>query len=192
MLDGKKPYLGMPNNTWTARSAAGFLLVDPLFKPQFMNSEAFAILSYPDGYGSKQAVQKRLSAKIKLLFPSQTGFTDASLISTRLQSGRRSYLCSMFFVSPVSGNGGQPLKGILLERNPQPLDFQCMVEGYSLTKREQEVVQFLIQGLTTKEIAMRMGISPHTVKTFLKLVMVKVNVTTRSGIVGKFLQYSLI
>jgi DNA-binding CsgD family transcriptional regulator len=43
----------------------------------------------------------------------------------------------------------------------------------------------LLQGLTSKEIAQRMGISPNTVKAFLRLVMVKMGVSTRSGIVGK-------
>jgi DNA-binding CsgD family transcriptional regulator len=46
-------------------------------------------------------------------------------------------------------------------------------------------VEYLIQGLTSKEIAVRMNISPNTVKAFLRLVMVKMKVSTRSGIAGK-------
>jgi DNA-binding CsgD family transcriptional regulator len=41
--------------------------------------------------------------------------------------------------------------------------------------------------LTSKEIATRLEISPNTVKAFVRLVMVKMGVTTRSGIVGKLL-----
>ena len=48
----------------------------------------------------------------------------------------------------------------------------------------------LMQGLTSKEIAQRMGISPYTVKTYVKLVMIKLGVTTRSGIVGKLVRGS--
>jgi DNA-binding CsgD family transcriptional regulator len=44
-----------------------------------------------------------------------------------------------------------------------------------------------MEGLTSKEIAERMKISPSTVKAFLRLVMVKMSVSTRSGIVGKVL-----
>jgi DNA-binding CsgD family transcriptional regulator len=40
-------------------------------------------------------------------------------------------------------------------------------------------------GLTSKEVATRMNISPNTVTAFLRLIMVKMGVTTRSGIVGK-------
>ena len=56
-----------------------------------------------------------------------------------------------------------------------------------LTPREQETIQLLMEGLTSKEIAERMKISPSTVKAFLRLVMVKMGVSTRSGIVGKLL-----
>jgi DNA-binding CsgD family transcriptional regulator len=58
-------------------------------------------------------------------------------------------------------------------------------ERFGLTAREQETVQFLREGLTSKEIAQRMDISPNTVKAFIRLVMVKMGVSTRSGIVGR-------
>lgn len=56
---------------------------------------------------------------------------------------------------------------------------------FGLTAREQETVEFLREGFTSKEIAQRMKISPNTVKAFIRLVMVKMGVSTRSGIVGK-------
>jgi DNA-binding CsgD family transcriptional regulator len=58
-------------------------------------------------------------------------------------------------------------------------------ERFGLTSREQETVQFLLEGFTSKEIAARMKISPNTVKAFIRLVMVKMSVSTRSGIIGK-------
>jgi DNA-binding CsgD family transcriptional regulator len=58
-------------------------------------------------------------------------------------------------------------------------------QDFELTKREKETVELLIQGLTSKEIATRMKISPNTVKAFLRIVMVKMGVSTRSGILGK-------
>jgi len=60
-------------------------------------------------------------------------------------------------------------------------------ERFHLTPREQEVVQYLVEGLTTKEIAVRLEISPNTVKAFLHSVMIKMGVSTRSGVVGKAL-----
>ena len=41
--------------------------------------------------------------------------------------------------------------------------------------------------MVTKEIAAHMGISVNTVKAFIRLLMGKMGVTTRSGIVAKAL-----
>jgi DNA-binding CsgD family transcriptional regulator len=60
-------------------------------------------------------------------------------------------------------------------------------DEYNLTTREQSVVILLSQGLTSKEIGVRLDISPNTVKAFLRIIMVKMGVSTRSGIVGRAL-----
>jgi DNA-binding NarL/FixJ family response regulator len=46
-------------------------------------------------------------------------------------------------------------------------------------------MRLLAEGYCSKEIAARMEISPNTVKAFVHLVMVKMSVSTRSGIIGK-------
>ena len=58
---------------------------------------------------------------------------------------------------------------------------------FQLTTRESETVALLLKGLTSKEIAREMSISPSTVKSFLKLVMVKVGASNRTGIIAKIL-----
>jgi len=58
-------------------------------------------------------------------------------------------------------------------------------EKYHLTSREQQVLMYLLEGLTSKQIAERMKISANTVKVFLRLIMIKMGVSTRAGIVGK-------
>jgi len=50
-----------------------------------------------------------------------------------------------------------------------------------------KTVEFLVHGLTSKEIADRMNISPNTVKAFIRQIMMKTRASTRSGIVGKVL-----
>ncbi len=74
----------------------------------------------------------------------------------------------------------------MLERkNNHAATMAEIAEHFGLTARERETVQFLLEGLTSKEIAQRMAISPNTVKAFIRLVMVKMDVSTRSGIIGK-------
>jgi DNA-binding CsgD family transcriptional regulator len=77
---------------------------------------------------------------------------------------------------------------IILERHgSSAAALSDLARQFELTARECETVALLLEGLTSKEIATRMQISPNTVKAFLRLVMVKMDVSTRSGIVGKAL-----
>ncbi|PYU27023.1 MAG: hypothetical protein DMG30_00465 [Acidobacteria bacterium] len=66
-------------------------------------------------------------------------------------------------------------------------DILNICHNYHLSRREGETVRFLIEGLTNKEIAARMGISPDTVKVFLRLAMMKMGVSSRTGIMSKFI-----
>jgi DNA-binding CsgD family transcriptional regulator len=74
---------------------------------------------------------------------------------------------------------------MLERRSNEAAKLNEMSERFGLTAREQETVKYLLEGLTSKEIAQRMKISPNTVKAFLRLVMVKMSVSTRSGIIGR-------
>lgn len=49
----------------------------------------------------------------------------------------------------------------------------------TLTDREQEIVQWVVQGMTNKEIASQLGISEKTVKTHLSNIFKKLNVSRR-------------
>ena len=75
--------------------------------------------------------------------------------------------------------------GATVRRSPVTEDIEVRAlkfcQNYHLSQREGETVRFLIEGLTNKEIAARMGISPDTVKVFLRLAMMKMGVSSRSG-----------
>ncbi len=49
-----------------------------------------------------------------------------------------------------------------------------------IASREQEIIEYICQGLTNKEIALRLGLSVHTVKAYLNRIFRKFNVTSRS------------
>lgn len=105
------------------------------------------------------------------------------------RSGRRRYACRWFVLTHSSGDPEQVVRGVLLERiAPGRLDLSAAARQFRLTQREQQTVELLTLGLTSKEIARRMNISPNTVKAFFRLVMTKMAVSTRSGIVGKIAQ----
>jgi len=112
-------------------------------------------------------------------------------VCKEILSGDRHYICRLFNVqlpgSKSNGTNGSSL-ALLLERGSEAdLDVLKICQQYHLTPREGEAVRLLVQGLASKEIAARMGISPNTVKVFLRLAMMKMGVTSRSGIMSKFI-----
>ena len=81
-----------------------------------------------------------------------------------------------------------PMRVMLLERRVRDRnDLHEASQRFHLSRREHETVCHLVNGLTTKEVAARMSISPDTVKQFVRLAMTKMGVSTRAGIVGKVL-----
>lgn len=58
------------------------------------------------------------------------------------------------------------------------------VVGTILTNREREILALLADGLGNKQIAARLGISTHTVKTHLELLFEKLGVSSRAEAVA--------
>jgi DNA-binding CsgD family transcriptional regulator len=163
----------------------GFLLTDVRFKPIYLNESALSILTYPQSDGAQPvaAIQERLRSILQV-----QRYTAASLPPVSFFSGRRRYVCRSFLLESQGIPARQPTVGVLLERHlgEQVALFEVS-RRFHLSPRERETVQHLIHGLTTKEIAQRMNVSPNTVKQFVRLILSKMRVTTRSGIVGKIL-----
>jgi DNA-binding CsgD family transcriptional regulator len=166
-------------------SSHGFLVMDASLKVIYANAEAIDILVYPENPQKVKSLDSLLAEKIRTVLLKQPSSPKAGFVA-ELRSGRRRYLCRAFSLNPYSKNpGGQESLAIQFERTRQvTLNGSQIAERFNLTPREQQTLEYLIQGLTSKEIADRMHISVNTVKAFLRLIMVKMGVTTRSGIVG--------
>jgi DNA-binding CsgD family transcriptional regulator len=166
-------------------STDGFLLLNSSMTLVFFNRAAAQILTYPQNVEAHKNVGEHIAARIRSKLISADVQREGKIVS-RYQSGKRVYVCRSFQLSALSEREAEPSVAILLERGTQKqASLDEVSEKFRLTRREQEIIQHLLQGMTSKEIAMRMGISANTVKAFLRLIMVKMAVTTRSGIVGK-------
>jgi len=167
-------------------TADGFLLMQESLKPIYANDEAIEILAYPEKPASIDSVESFLIGKVQSILGDKQSSMESGVV-TQLISGKRRYLCRAFPLRAGSPKAASVSNfALLIERYPTaPFDISKLAEQYHLTEREQESITFLLQGLTSKEIAVRMKISPNTVKAFLRLVMVKMGATTRSGIVGR-------
>jgi len=164
-------------------NAPGLVLTTLGLEPIYTNSEALQILGYPassaNGAGEIQGGIRRVLRADR--------FTASAAPITFL-SGRREYLCRAFLLDPRIDEPQSCMGALLLERRRRdPIGLSEMSRRYRLSPRESETVRHLIRGLTTKEVAQRMRVSPNTVKQFVRIAMNKLGVTTRSGIVGKML-----
>lgn len=61
-------------------------------------------------------------------------------------------------------------------------------EQFRLTDREVEIVKYVSDGWTNKEIAQHLGISEHTVKEHVRHLLKKTKSTTRTGILAQIFQ----
>jgi DNA-binding CsgD family transcriptional regulator len=60
-----------------------------------------------------------------------------------------------------------------------------IVELYELTRREQQVTQLLVRGLTIDDIAQALWLSRHTVRDHVKAIFAKAGVTSRPELTAK-------
>lgn len=166
----------------TMDSSPGFFLLDARMRPLFANSEAVRILAYPKRPQSMKSLSGLFAKRIN-----GRGVKGELPSAQELVSGRRHYWCRCLALD--SENPSAPVIAVLMERGHQPATLlPQMAQRFHFTDREQEVVKLLIGGLTTREIAGRMGVSPNTVKAFLRLVMIKMGVESRSAILGRILR----
>ena len=164
--------------------------MDASFSVVASNAEALQILAFPARPDSlKTSLTNRMCAD---LVEKQS---PLRLVS-EFQSAKRTYFCRSFPLDvagkPKTGTGkngsaqSEELLVVMLERKSNEAVMIAAISArFGLTARECETVQFLLDGFTSKEIAHRMKISPHTVKAFIRLVMLKMGVSTRSGIIGR-------
>jgi DNA-binding CsgD family transcriptional regulator len=179
------------------KPSVGVVLLDAQLRLVHYTGEAATILGYTGDSVPLDFV--KAASRFQLTNPSKVASPG------EFRSGRRRYRCRAFLLdsdghaaSPQAtsahafGNHAdhlQPKIAVVLERVlTQPADITRWSEAYQLTHREHETVKLLMKGLTSKEIANEMSISPSTVKSFLKLIMTKVGASSRTGIIAKILE----
>jgi DNA-binding NarL/FixJ family response regulator len=171
-----------------APARPGLIVVDASLSVVASNAEAIQILAFPERPESIHYLDSWIANKVR---SSLVKRNSPARVVEEFRSAKRTYLCRSFSLSlgknhrNGSGDSAGMLVVMLERKSNEATTIAEIAQRYGLTAREQETVQFLVEGFTSKEIAQRMKISPNTVKAFIRLVMVKMDVSTRSGIIGK-------
>lgn len=169
----------------------GLILIDKALNVVAANREAIQILTFPERNDKVVDLKTWLTRRVHSSLLSDGGSSFSGFFR-EFRSAKRLYQCRCFSLNASFGNSNadsRPALLFMLERKPDTRTaVAALSRRFSLTVREAQTVGLLVDGLTSKEIAARMKISPNTVKGFIRLIMVKMNVFTRSGIIGKILE----
>jgi DNA-binding CsgD family transcriptional regulator len=165
----------------------GVLVIDSSLNLVATNTEAIRILSFPEPSQQIANLDRWLTSKVRSHLIDRDGSKSVTFVD-EFRSAKRTYLCRAFPLNlGLAANRSGPQGSVVFmeRKSNNGIRMSDVYERFGLTPREQQTVEALLEGLTSKEIAEQMKISPNTVKAFIRLVMVKMNVSTRSGIVGK-------
>lgn len=137
--------------------------------------------------------------KVKALLPSVYVLTISDkpsrwMLSDALAAGVTSYLLrdcereEILEAIAATANGdqffcGKILSDVLKSQDEAGVDDVVACEGVKISMREAEIIRYVAEGLTNKEIADKLFLSAHTVTTHRKNIMAKLGVNNTAGLV---------
>ena len=125
-----------------------------------------------------------------------TVFEDADAIFQSLSAGATGYLLkqtpAVKLLEAIQDvyRGGSPMSGEIARKVVQSFQHPAPALGTAngLTKREEEILSYLVKGYFYKEIAGQLFISTETVRTHIRNIYEKLQVRTRSEAILKYLR----
>jgi NarL family two-component system response regulator LiaR len=126
-----------------------------------------------------------------------TSFLEEHLVQDALKAGAISYLLKDVGAEKLAeairaaarGRGtldsGAAQMLVQAAQQPPPL-------GHDLTPREREVLALLVEGKTNKQIAMRLSLSPGTVRIYVSEILSKLGVSNRTEAAAMALREGLV
>lgn len=178
------------------KSSSAYVIYRPNIKEEknriFFSEEARSVFSPPAPEGEKVSIPD-ISTLCKKWKKSLDQMEEAGEVKGHidiLQSWRRRYTVRgvrLIRKVPHSRKEEENYLFIIERLNPNNLNISELLKKWNLNRREEEIVRLIIEDYGNKEIAYRLGISINTVKGYLKLLMRKLGVHTRAGLISTIL-----
>ncbi|MCU0370211.1 MAG: response regulator transcription factor [Bacteroidales bacterium] len=147
------------------------------------------------GINGIECIARLKEQNLPMLFIMLTIFEDADVIFQSLSAGASGYLlkqtppAKLLEAIQEVHQGGSPMSREIARKVIQSFQRPLQEESAenALTKREEEILSYLVKGLLYKEIATRLFIGVETVRTHIRHIYEKLQVRTRSEAIVKYL-----
>ena len=141
-----------------------------------------------------------LTAKIKKEFPvvkvlAMSTFTERSYISQMIQNGASGYLVKSASKEEIESAILSAKEGKLylsIDNQNVDLTTELSTDVPVVSRREKEVLQLIVDGLTNPQIAEKLFISLHTVDSHRKNLLTKFNVNNTASLIRIAVKFSLV
>jgi len=134
---------------------------------------------------SESKAVQAVAARARSLGAGQDPLELAARSRARTKSG--SWL--LLYGTQLSGGAGGRTAVIIQPAAPSEVA-PLVALAYGLSDRERQVMRLCLQGLSTKQMAQNLGVSPYTVQDHLKSIFDKTGVRSRGELVGQiFLEH---
>jgi len=148
------------------------------------------------GINGIECILRLKELDLPMLFIMLTIFEDSDAIFQSLSAGASGYLLKQTppakLLEAIQDvyRGGSPMSGEIARKVVQSFQQPATAAGPAngLTKREEEILLYLVKGYLYKEIAGSLKISVETVRTHIRNIYEKLQVRTRTEAILKYLK----
>ena len=151
------------------------------------------------GIDGISGIEKIKSKAIEIEIIVLTVFDDNQKIFDAIRNGANGYLLKNSSPEDILNaidtvvNGGSFINSALARKVFNMFsEIKRTNNTYGLTKREKEILKYLVDGKTVNEIANITFTSPQTIQTHVKNIYFKVQVNSRGSLVSKALREGLV
>ena len=131
------------------------------------------------------SIVQAVAARARATAPGQ----DPLQIGARSRVRTRSGSWLLLYGTRLAGGAGDRTAVIIQPATPAAVA-PLVTLAYGLSERESQVTRLCMQGVSTRQMAHALALSPHTVQDHLKSIFAKTGVRSRSELVGQiFLEH---
>jgi DNA-binding CsgD family transcriptional regulator len=139
----------------------------------------------PPATPAESKIVQAVAARARTADPGQ----DPLQIGARSRVRTRSGSWLLLYGTRLAGGADERTAVIIQPATPAAVA-PLVTLAYGLSERESQVTRLCMQGLSTRQMAHALALSPHTVQDHLKSIFAKTGVRSRSELVGQiFLEH---